>query len=172
MQLHLVTKYFWSRIQRRASPTGSASPSYKIIWTSPSPSPPLHPRSRVCVDLIMRVHAFVWVCVPIALTKQSSQFSNSGFRDDNFPRVQSTKWKPPPYKPASFLSFSPRLFPSRRRRVFPQFSPIQWNYVDCDAPCSLEKGGEFTIEAKFNKSTVGEGRVGDYSKRLRIWFDT
>lgn len=36
MQLHLVTKYFWSRIQRRASPTGSASPSYKIIWTSPS----------------------------------------------------------------------------------------------------------------------------------------
>lgn len=72
----------------------------------------------------------------------------------------------------SSLSLFPRLFPSRRRRVFPQFSPIQWNYVDCDAPCSLEKGGEFTIEAEFNKSTVGEGRVGDYSKRLRIWFDT
>lgn len=99
MQLHLVTKYFWSGIQRRASPTGSTSPRYKIIWTfswnspPPLPSPlPLHSflqRSRVCVGLIMRIPVCMGVSecemYPIVLTKQSSQFWDSGFRDDNFP---------------------------------------------------------------------------------------
>lgn len=92
MQLHLVTKYFWSRIQRRASPTGSTSSGYKIIWTSTSSLPLLHSflqRSRVCAGLIMRIPVCTGVSecemCPIALTKQSSQFWDSGFRDDNFP---------------------------------------------------------------------------------------
>lgn len=123
MQLHLVTKYFWSRIQRRASPTGSASPWYKIIWTFSWNAPP----PRLC--RFDYAHACLYGCVrmrPIALTKQSSQFSNSGFRDDNFPEFNllSENLLRINRLPSSL---SPRLV-SSRRRVFPQFSPTQWNY--------------------------------------------
>lgn len=77
----------------RASPTGSTSPGYKIIWTfssSSSSSSTLFSKDPAFLPVWLCAYLFVRVCpnakcVPLPLTKQCSQFWDSGFRDDNFP---------------------------------------------------------------------------------------